>query len=232
MGITWSGLRKELVVCPPPPDWPKTEPLPAFVEAIDLNNTLKAISAASLALVPEAGGILSVVLKVLWPDTEKPTLKWDQIKEGVKTIAQGLITEHEANDLRNRTEGLMNQMQKYARTSYDSPQKGDFFDDIISWFNANRSWYLNDEAPWLTLQLFMQMATVHLMVLREQAYNFEKIFGASSNHGHVDAAAHRQELKDALAVYLAQIDKIRQKCLEWRRSKISKTKWEKDGNNP
>ena len=230
MGVTWSGLRQAYVTCPSPPDFPKSDPLPAFVEAIDVNNSLKGVVCAGLSLVPEAGAILSGALKTLWPDTSKPTLKWDDIKEGVKTIAQGLIQEHDAQDLRNRTEGLMKLLHKYKETSYGTKQKEDFLDDLLSWFNANQPWYLNNEEPWLTMQLFVQMATMHLTILREQAFYWNKVYGPEDKH--VDAEKHKKELNDAIADYTNHTDKIRSKCMEWRMSKISRTQWQREGHNP
>ncbi|SMR45436.1 unnamed protein product [Zymoseptoria tritici ST99CH_3D1] len=222
-------LRHELVKCPPPSKFPATDALPAFIQAIDINDLLKGAVCEGLSMVPTAGAILSKALGILWPDTANPTLKWTDIEAGVKSLAQGLIEEHDAKDLKLRTEGLMNLLQTYRDTSYGTDQKKAFLNSLLSWFDTNKAWYCKNEEPWLTMQCFVQMATMHLSVLREQAFYWDKVYGSADPH--VDAEKHKQKLRNAIAEYTSRIDKIRARCTEWRMSKVSRTDWASQGHN-
>jgi hypothetical protein len=78
------------------------QPLPAFLKSLNINNTLKSVVSGAIGLVPEVGGILKSVVGILWPDDKPKTLQWDEIREGIKTMAQCLIDEERAKQLHIR----------------------------------------------------------------------------------------------------------------------------------
>jgi hypothetical protein len=204
------------------------QPLPAFLKSLNINNTLKSAVSGAIGLVPEVGGILKSVVGILWPDDKPKTLQWDEIREGIKTIAQGLIDEQRAKDLHVEIMVLLELLRTYNQTSFGIDQKGQYCTTILTWFDTYKSHFLENATPWKNVQDFVQLGTLHLTFLHHQYHDWDQIF--PNNKGR-DTEQHKKALEEHCDQYVAAANKIRVKCLEWRVQQVEQTQWENDGYN-
>jgi hypothetical protein len=204
------------------------QPLPAFLNSLNINNTLKSAVGGAIGLIPEVGGILKSVVGALWPDDKPKTLQWDEIREGIKTIAQGLIDEQRSKDLHIEIQVLLELLRTYNQTSFGIDQKGQYCTTILTWFDTYKSHFLENETPWKNVQDFVQLGTLHMAFLHHQYHDWDQIF--PNNKGR-DTEQHRKVLEEHCDQYVAAADKIRAKCLAWRVGLVEQTEWVHDGYN-
>ncbi|KAI0112276.1 hypothetical protein GGR51DRAFT_61916 [Nemania sp. FL0031] len=226
-----SGNLNPNVVVPTRSGFPAHQLTPAeWLDTLDYNGIFKALVSKGLGLVPEVGGILSGLVGFLWPDKDKPQLRWDQISKGVEKIVLGLIAQDKVKELARKTESLYELIRKYDEVPYGIDQKGQKFNFILDWFTLTKRDYLDNETPWETLQYFVPMATLHLTFVRQQYFLWDKIY---PNNPGAEKEAHRKELEQTIQQYTAAAKKIKDKCLEWRLDdRIYMTPWHDDGRSP
>ncbi|KAI1132596.1 hypothetical protein F5Y10DRAFT_292979 [Nemania abortiva] len=226
-----AGNLKLNVVVPTRSGFPAHQLTPAeWLDTLDYNGIFKALVSKGLALVPEVGSILSGLVGFLWPDKDKPQLRWDQISKGVEKIVKDLIAEDKVKQLARKTESLYELIRKYDELPYGIDQKGQKFNFILDWFTLTKRDYLDNETPWETLQYFVPMATLHLTFVRQQYFLWDKIY---PNNPGAQKEAHRKELEKTIEQYTAAAKKIKDRCLKWRLDeRIYMTPWHDDGAGP
>ncbi|KAI8943989.1 hypothetical protein F4801DRAFT_595287 [Xylaria longipes] len=201
-----------------------------WLDTLDYNAIFKALVSEGLDFVPEVGAVLSGLVGFLWPDKDKPQLRWDQISKGVEKIVADLIAKDKVKQLAQKSESLYELIRKYDEVPYGIVQKGQKFNFILDWFTVIKREYLDNETPWETLQYFVPMATLHLTFVRQQYFLWDKIY--PDNPG-AEKEAHRKELEQTIQQYSAAAKKIKARCLEWRlEERIYKTPWRDDGAGP
>ncbi|UKZ74465.1 hypothetical protein TrVFT333_002134 [Trichoderma virens FT-333] len=194
------------------PDRPHYQSSDSHVNVIDVNKLLKITVSNGLKAIPTVGSLLSGLITALWPDPSKPGLRWDEIDGNVRMIVAGLLNDDKVRDLRQRINSLQDLINNYNQTPYGISQKGERFTFILSWLTIIRREFTENGTPWLTLQFFIPMATLHLGFLREQLLHWDQIYPNQP----ADTDRLRRELRDAITIYTAAADGIRERCLTWR----------------
>ncbi|KAI1149278.1 hypothetical protein F4825DRAFT_431111 [Nemania diffusa] len=225
-----SNLKPNIVI-PVRKKFPAHQQTPAeWLDTLDYNGIFKAIVSEGLGLVPEAGSILSGLVGFLWPDKDKPQLRWDQISKGVEKIVLGLIAKDKVKELARKSQSLYELIRKYDELPYGIDQKGQKFNFILDWFTLTKRDYLDNETPWETLQYFVPMATLHLTFVHQQYFLWDKIY---PNNPGKQKEANRKELEQTIQQYIAAAKRIKTRCLEWRlNERIYKEPWNDDGAGP
>jgi hypothetical protein len=211
---------------PMPAEDPAPFPTSAFLNSLSINNLLKSAVSGVVGLIPEVGGVLSKVVGTLWPDEKPKTLQWDEIREGMKTIAQGLIDEDRAKKLHADISKLLEHLKTYDQTSFDIEMKGAVFTTILSWFEDHKSDFIENATPWKNIQDFVQLGTLHLAFLHHQLHEWDRIWPRDKGK---DTSVHKKSLDETCNLYVAAAKMIREKCIEWRFQQIQITAWENDG---
>jgi len=179
---------------------------------INVNKLLQVAVSQGLSVIPTVGSLLGGLVRALWPDQRKPSLQWDEIDRNVRTIVQGLLDDDKVRDLRRRIDSLHDLIRTYEQTPNGIRQKGERLTFILSWFTVIRRDFTENGTPWRTLQFFVPMATLHLGFLREQLLHWDQIYPKEP----ADVHRLRRELEEAIDIYTAAANMIREKCLEWR----------------
>jgi len=143
---------------------------------LDLNKVLKTTVSLGLKAIPIVGSLLSGLIKALWPNPRSPGLRWDDIDKNVREIVHSLLDEDKVRDLRRRIDSLHDLIDQYNRTEYGISQKGQRFTYILSHLTVTRREFTENGTPWLTLQFFVPLATLHLGFLREQLLHWGQSF--------------------------------------------------------
>ncbi|KAK4671775.1 hypothetical protein QC764_608610 [Podospora pseudoanserina] len=179
---------------------------------VDINKLLKTAVSSSLKAVPAVGSLLGSVVSALWPEKSQPTLQWDRIEKDVRRVVEGLLDKDKANTLRQKIDSLHDLIDGYNKTAYGGRQKGEKLTFLLGWFTVTRREFTENGTPWLTLQYFVPLATLHLTLLREQLLRWDKLYPDDT----MDEVRLRRELQDAITIYTTAAEQIRDKCLKWR----------------
>lgn len=120
-------------------------------------------------------------------------------------VVRGLLNNDKADALWRRIDSFHDLINQYNNTEYGIRQKGERFTYILSHFTVIRREFTENDTPWLTLQYFAPLATLHLGFLREQLLHWDEIYpGESANRDRL-----QRELDDAITAYTTTANKIR-----------------------
>ncbi|KAK0672641.1 hypothetical protein QBC41DRAFT_299296 [Cercophora samala] len=179
---------------------------------VDINKLLKTAVSSGLKAVPAVGLLLGSIVGALWPEKSKPGLQWDRIDKDVRRVVEGLLDQDKVKALRQKIESLHDNIDGYNKTDYGGRQKGEKLTYMLCRLIEIRRDFTENGTPWLTLQYFVPLATIHLTLLREQLLYWDKFYPG-------DAKPEKRlsdELQDAIKIYTAAAEKIRERCLKWR----------------
>ncbi|EHK22858.1 uncharacterized protein TRIVIDRAFT_60319 [Trichoderma virens Gv29-8] len=207
-----ANAQQQQIVVPDRPHFQSSDSHINLGNIIDMNKLLKITVSNGLKAIPTVGSLLGGLITALWPDPRKPSLRWDEIDGNVRMIVKGLLNDDKVRDLRQRINSLQDLINNYNQTPYGISQKGERFTFILSWLTIIRREFTENGTPWLTLQFFIPMATLHLGFLREQLLHWDQIYPNQP----ADTDRLRRELRDAITIYTTAADGIRERCLTWR----------------
>lgn len=149
----------------------------------DPASVIKAAMAVGIEAIPVVGGILGAIFALIWP--ENGTSIWDQIKDNVTKLVHGAVEDEMlrrlnsdlngmkavAGDHLDRIEEYLALPSEYAHsrllTSIDATHKK--FKDKAELFKNDKS--LSLKARCQMLPLYVQLANLHLVFLRDAAVN-------------------------------------------------------------
>ena len=130
---------------------------------------------------------------------------WRDIEQKVKDVAQELIDEKNAKEMRNRTRGLYNNMHPFLEEKTPGSTKGGHFTAMLHGLGHAQPFYFSDDAPWPNLGYFVSVGKLHLTVLRMQALHYKDIYGADDD----SAAEHLKDLINTVDKYMAALERPR-----------------------
>ncbi|MFL6283477.1 MAG: jacalin-like lectin, partial [Pyrinomonadaceae bacterium] len=114
--------------------------------------------------------------------------------------------------LEQKLDGIRKTIILYQETSIGSPQKGQYFTNVLSALAQAEPNFFDPRDPQKVLTYFVALGTVKLTMMREQALFYKEIYGTAD----LDKDKHLENLKKTIKDYKAAGDKSRAKALEWR----------------
>ena len=177
------------------------------------------IGIASLA--PQVGSGLRFMLNLLWPSQNVGLLVWTQMKQFVLDLVRDVVDQAKLQILSDMLEGIRNVLKLYEDTSFDSPQKGQYFTSLLTALNTAKPHFFNAQNPEKLLPFFVSLGTLHLAALREQSVNYNDIY----RQADPDRAKNLKLLQDTITEYAAAARTIGQRALAWRKAKIGIRDW-------
>lgn len=156
---------------PLPPPFDKIDP--SKLPLPDVNNLAKQVVCWGVGNTPYVGGLFSGVLGVLWPDTPRDV--WGEIREHTERLIDKKISEEVYARISNALDGLGSNLRAYqkarAAPEPDPVLIKERFEICRGHFNMCAPDFLSKHGGHerVLLPLAVQMATMHLGLLREGA---------------------------------------------------------------
>ncbi len=174
--------------------------------SIDPNEAAKAVTAAALGAIPEAGELLSLLVEIFWPSESHDNEIWDSMESRVEALVNQKIQESVYSQTEADLQGLQSVLQEYA----DSATKGHTPTfTATTWASARGEFaqrmphFRVKGSELLLLPLWAQAANMHLSLLRDGV-----LFGMSWGWNDTDHDSVIKELKAAIADYTAWAPRI------------------------
>ncbi len=143
----------------------------------DIIEDFKLSLAFALHYVPYIGDILSFLVHLLWPSSQKDI--WEEIREKVEKLIDQKLSEDTYERLKQVLEGLEGVLKQYLKTI----QAGASDDEIkIHFLAANlffinqRPWFQQKNHEYVLYPLFSIFASLHLTLLRDGLINGKHLF--------------------------------------------------------
>ncbi|MBS0583215.1 MAG: hypothetical protein JSS42_08955 [Proteobacteria bacterium] len=182
--------------------------------ALDPINDIKTVLNIGISFIPMFGSGINLLINLFWPTSQQDL--WSQIKEQVLAAIDQQAEKDAVNGLKNTIDGFKTVLASYAflvKTYNDKPSTSGLADviakagDVESAFELGAPAFMNpSNQAWQGdfLPLFVQMANLHLVFLRDILWHGRKIgFDDTSMQGfqhdydtfnkqycdHVDAVA-------------------------------------------
>jgi hypothetical protein len=182
-------------------------------------------STGLIAAIPDYGGALSGVIKLLWDDPT-PDALFNQLKEYVKSFVPEKISEEHYKGLQAVIDGMNLALGNY-RTYTEPLAQGPTLLSIDTTLAGARKLFHDDpDHAEQMLPYFVAFGTLHLGVLRELYLNTKDYFcppGKDYNNSLKCAKQHHaflDKLNQAITDYTTDAQTMRDNALAWRLKKI------------
>lgn len=206
------------------PSQPKTKGNVAHLD-LSADNVLTrfgSVVSGVVTLIPEVGGVISGIVKFLWPNLNNPEDVWNDVKAQAKALLQDLLDEQKAADMEKRLQGLGLLLTDYVTTSLGTPQKGQRFTQILGELDLDEPYFFDQTSPEKTLTYFVNLGTIEIAVLREQYEHYAEIYSTPGNPvSDPDQGTHLQILQARIKRYCDAANQARARAMEWRKSLVS-----------
>jgi hypothetical protein len=179
----------------------------------DINERLETLVRGIVSAIPYIGSAISGVVGFFWPASQHdPYAVWNEIKEYISNLIEELISDEKVKNLENQLNGIRNNLNDYQATSFDVPQKGQWFTSVLSSIDNAEPFFFDETNPEKTLPYFVAMGTLKLTVLREQYLFYNKIY----QHEDPDKAQHLKTLQDTIKKYQDAANNSKKTVMAWR----------------
>ena len=177
---------------------------------IDYNNALREIAINGLAMVPEAGWILSGLTGVLWPTSDENV--WADIEAKVEALIDQKLADHVQQEVSEDLAGLNAVLDDYLSLALQDEDPT----TISSKWQIAQGMFLHDLPHFqstgyevLLLPLFAQFANLHLTLLRDGVLN-----GATWGWTESTVEYTQDQLSQAVVSYVDYANKTYQQGLD------------------
>lgn len=141
------------------------------------NDIIRAIFLAPIGLIPKAGEGIKFVLGLLWPEeAKKPEELMRQSEERMKRWVQGLINQYDLRSMTETLSGLRRNLAEYHNAE-DQRRRQEWMGQCVASFNNVIDHFIKSDYTPGTIKLAVDLATLHLALLRERAVFAKDIYG-------------------------------------------------------
>jgi len=134
---------------------------------MNTENAVRKVLISGLGEIPEAGGIISGLVEILWPESQADI--WDQIKDQVEALINKKLADLEYQQVKEDLEGLQKVLNDYTKALQHSKSNPTFISEkynvALGQFEVNQKHFMSKGYEVLLLPLLAQMANLHLALL-------------------------------------------------------------------
>ena len=134
------------------------------------------------------------------------------MKAYVDELVPELIAQERVRELEQRLAGLHHVLRDYNRTSYGTPQKGEWFTNLLALLDQAEPFFFDERNPEKTLTYFVPLGTLRLLALQEQYLYYSRIY----DRADPDRGKHLEDLRTAIATYSAALTQAKAAAVNWR----------------
>jgi hypothetical protein len=152
---------------------------------------------AAVGKIPTIGAGIAAAVGVIWPE-KKPTVE-DLVKaseDRMKAWVHGVIDEYDRALLKSKVGSLRHNLKEYLDAD-EQTERQTWLDTCLGQFNDAQELFIGRKYTPGSVGLALDLATMHLALLRERVVKSKEIFGEKK----VGIEKHKQALKDALTDY-------------------------------
>lgn len=168
-----------------------------FMSEAEINNIARQVLLAGLGKIPEVGGIIAGIIGFIWKEI-KPEVG-DLIaasEQRMKSWVRGFVAQYDHQFLENKLSGLHSNLDEYVNAT-NPEERRRWLDACLAQFNDAQGFFAKGNYTPGTVSMAVDVATMHLTLLRERVVYCKEIFGDEA----VNIASFRKRLKDAIAEY-------------------------------
>ena len=185
---------------------------------------LRGMVTMALSGVPEVGSALSGVAKLLWPDDSQDVL-FNQMKSYVDQLVPELIAQQKVTTLDTYLDGFHANMRNYLRSA-NRISKGEQLTALMVTFNTMEAQFFDPSnllgsRPEQVLAQFIAFGTLKIAARYEMLHHAKEYFG-----NDVDHRLNLENLQVDVSNYTRAAAGIRQRIMDWRRSKLNKYQYD------
>lgn len=167
------------------------------------NSIIRAVFLAGVGKIPQVGSVVSFVLGFLWPDEAKsPETLMRESEERMRRWVQGLVNSYDLGQMAATLAGLRRNLAEYEKAENQS-LRARAMDNAIHDFNNVIDRFVKSTYTPGTLVLALDLATMHLGLLRERAQFTREIYGNEDGK-----ARFLTDLEKAIKEYQTFVDKV------------------------
>ena len=191
-----------------------------FMSPAETNDLARMIVLAGLGKIPQAGGIISSIVGLIWAE-QKPTMESliKQSEARMRSWVRGQIDMIKRENLKNFSIGLSNNLQEYmlAKTPAAKQEK---LSIVIGHFGDKMPFFTNENYTVGTLAAGVEVASMHIALLRERII-FAKQLGIPDE----ERDGHIQILDEKISAYQDHVLNIAIPAeIKWRMDNIDREK--------
>jgi hypothetical protein len=188
-----------------------------FMSETEINNIARQVLLAGLGKIPDVGGIIAGILGFIWKEI-KPEIG-DLIaasEQRMKSWVRGRIAEYDREFLKNKLSGLHRNLDEYVN-AINPEERRRWLDVCLAQFNDAQGFFTKSNYTLGTLGMAVDVATMHLALLRERVVYCKEIFGDET----VNIASFQRKLKEGIAEYQKFVLEVAIPAeVSWRRGQI------------
>lgn len=173
---------------------------------VDPNALAKTAVSAALGQVPVAGKLLSGLVGIFWPDSDKSNQIWDQIEQRVEALVRQELSDTVYRQTQADLTGLVNVLDDYtavAAPGHSGQVTSENWHAAQAQFHAAIPGFQVSGYEVLLLPLWAPAANMHISLLRDGV-----LFGTSWGWNDTDYKTALQWLQNAIKDYMAWAARI------------------------
>lgn len=152
---------------------------------------------AAVGKIPTVGEGLAVAVGLIWPE-KAPSVE-DLVRsseERMRAWVHGVVDEYDRALLKSKVGSLRRNLKEYMDADEQS-ERQTWLDTCLGQFNDAKELFTGRKYTPGSIGLAVDLATMHLALLRERVLKSKEIFGDKK----VNVEKHRQALRDGIAEY-------------------------------
>jgi hypothetical protein len=174
--------------------------------SVDPNEAAKAVTAAALGAIPEAGEVLGLLVEIFWPTGTSSNEVWDSIESRVEALVDEKIDTTVYKQTTDDLTGLGNVLKDYAdraKPGHSAEVTSQFWTSASQEFAQRMPSFETKGFEILKLPLWVQAANMHLSLLRDGV-----LHGPSWGWNDNDVDSVVADLQKAISEYTAWAPRI------------------------
>ena len=212
------GFKSMKIYSSEPSSWSDSTIMPPIVVTMQhyvIASKLESVLVDTLSLIPGVGGSIANLLDILWPTGPSTMEVWDDLKQYINTVMQGLIDEAALQNLDDKLIGLSSNL--FAYESYvPGPEKASLLTSIITSIFDDEPYFLggqNYANPDTQLTYQIAFCSIALVMLSQQAYCYGSISGTGTDPNQ---QAHMEQLNSKIQQYTPIVQSVIDSSVAWR----------------
>jgi len=166
----------------------KIPPLVATIQRYQTAAKLEGVLSGVVGLVPEIGGVFSLLLDALWPSGPSTAEVWYDLTAYTEAMMQGLLDQAALKELDKKLYTYRDDISYYNELP-NGISKAEQLRHILYLLDDNKVYFLDKSQPEHTLTYLLAFGTISVLMLAERVYNYDILSTPAADAPPADDAA-------------------------------------------
>lgn len=201
-----------------------TPPLVATLQQYQTAAKLEGLLEGVVGLIPEVGGVFSLLLSTLWPSGPGTAEIWNDMTTYMQAMMTGLLDQTALNELNGKLQDYRVDISRYVEDK-PGPDKAKDLKDILTRLDKDERYFLNESQPQQSLTYLLAFGTISVLMRAERAYNYLALSTEAGDSPPADADAElaRTNLAASITRLTQGVNKALVGAVQWRTDLIQLT---------